>query len=75
MDKLNGPEPDSANSVHLAANLVAQSNQEFYETMLKERRRLNREIPVPTVHECDSDSVWAEFESMLKIQADTNQTR
>lgn len=74
MDKLNGPEPDLASNEHQASDLVNQSSKEFYEAMLKERRRLNRGIPVPIVNESNSDSDWAAFESMFGIYDDTNQT-
>jgi hypothetical protein len=73
MAKSNAPEAGSENTERQTPDLVAQSSKEFYETMLKERRRLNREIPAPIAHESDSDSAWAEFESMLEIKADTNQ--
>lgn len=40
---------------------VARARQDFYESMLKERRRANRSIPAPQAQESDSDTDWAEF--------------
>lgn len=73
MDKSNALGPDRVSNDQQATNLAALSSKEFYDTMLKERRRLTRGIPVPVVHESDSDSDWAPFESMVGERSNTNQ--
>jgi len=62
-NEVNNQSDASANVEASQADAVER--QHFYETMIRERRKFIRRIPVPQAFESNSDTDWAAFSDLM----------